>query len=130
MPTLLSRTDFFRNRLKAEFCNIQWSWGAHSTDGCIYLQVWMDEFKTIDDKRYVEVAWDKTKGSPGGNERFAMLEEMANGTTTYGVICVAKDTTAKVRVTKDITSEYVIKLVGLRKEGEITFAEVGERKHL
>jgi hypothetical protein len=56
--------------------NNRWSWGAVSTTGDVYLRVWGDEFRRINDKQCARITNHKKRESEEGNERLGWIERL------------------------------------------------------
>ena len=89
-------------RLGAPLNNVQWSWGALRSDGTLFLRVWQDETKQMNDgRRFVRLAnhraYQGAATNLGYSERLAHLEALREGAAAYAVICRAKDVNSRPR---------------------------------
>lgn len=111
---MLSPSAVFE-RLGAPLTNVNWSWGAQRSDGAIFLRVWQDETRLLEDgTRVVRLAnhavYADAETNLGYNERLRHLDALRGGSTGYAVFCLAETPTPGNRRIKSIDQRDVIRL--------------------
>jgi len=96
----MSMADLFK-KVGAPLKNTRWSWGAVSETGDVFLRVWADERKQLDDKLTVRVTHHKVFADQpenlGYQERLQHIALIGAGARTFCILCRAKDTNAVPR---------------------------------
>jgi hypothetical protein len=70
-----------------------WSWGAvRESDRTIFLRVWQEGYKKIDNSRCVWVCdTDGSNQTLGGNERRRQVELIKDGYRAFMIMCKSED---------------------------------------
>jgi hypothetical protein len=89
-------SDLFK-LVGAPLKNVRWSWGSVSNGGDVFLRVWGDQFRKLDDKTFVRITNYKKREADQGNERLGWnerlehIDQIRNGANVYCFVCTAKD---------------------------------------
>lgn len=120
-------------RLGAPLVNQRWSWGAiRAADGAVFLRVWQDQTRRIEDARYVEVAnhaaFAGDAATAGYQERMRHLEAIRGGAPVFLVMVEVKDPKAEPRTIKSVNDREVFTGGRLIELDERTWLELVSRK--
>jgi hypothetical protein len=99
-------------------------------DGVVFLRVWQDLIKKINDRRHTLVLYPVAEGEPlllGYQERSKHLELVKKGANCVLVMCQAEDIHAIPRKVKDFESENVFQRGSLIEIENEWWIEVGRR---
>ncbi len=115
--------------------NIRWSWSAVSTDGArLLFTIWEDElingryvlYPTTERRpRQIDEEANKRLGAREV-ERLARLAIEQPTVQCFGIVCRAKDPTARVRQRKSYLEDILVPLVVREEEG--TFVAYGKER--
>ena len=126
----MSMADLFQ-KLGAPLKNTRWSWGAVSEEGDVYLRVWVDEFRKIDDKQTVRVTRHRTSGSNpenvGHKERLEHVAQIGAGAKSFCILCVAKDPNSHPRELASFDKKSIFVGGKLIQDGEDFWLELTQR---
>ena len=106
----ISKTELFKS-LGAPLRNFRWSWGSvRSTDGVVFLRVWQNETIDIENKTYIRLSLiayfqNNNPNNRGYKERMAHVSLVADGATTYMIMCEPKDVNVTPRTIKTFNSK-------------------------
>jgi len=107
----MTLSTFFKS-LGAPFVNARWSWGAvRADDGVLFLRVWEDDVRRIDDAQWVRVAANAQyagSSDEGWLERQKHLDSIRGGAKCFLVFVFAKDKTSVPRDVKGFLDDAVI----------------------
>lgn len=105
-----SITQYF-SALKAPLRMMRQSWGGVRDDGAVFLRVWQDRCQTQDGVRYVQLTHLEKYGGDssnfGYNERKTHVEMIRGSAPCYLVMCLAKDTEARLREIKSFNKDII-----------------------
>ena len=126
----MSMADLFQ-KLGAPLKNTRWSWGAVSEEGDVYLRVWVDEFRKIDDKQTVRVTRHRTSRSnpekAGHKERLEHVAQIGAGAKSFCVLCEAKDPNNHPRELASFDNKTILVGGKLIQDGEDFWLELTQR---
>ena len=131
-------TAHFRNKLGAQLCQIQKSWGAvRRADGVIFLRVW-DESVLLESqgkRTFARLAFhDWYEDDPenwGYQERCSHIENLReriranHAEIGYAVMCTPKHLPDGRRSIKSFVSETVRPIIGIQDRENDVWAELG-----
>ena len=124
------RNKFVEEKLGAKFRNLHNSWGVINTiENFIALMVWSDQIS--EDGKYVTILKKTQKSKSNGfKERVEHIELMKNGITTYGVICIPKDTNEHRRETKSVDENNLLLFEGITEKNDLILAKIKRKVSL
>ena len=104
----MSQSEMFAN-LGAPLNNVRWSWGAvRNADGVVFLRVWQDGTKKINEKRYIWISdQNPAEGDLGASERLRHIKLVESGQSCYLVMCQAVDIGARPREVQSFNAKEV-----------------------
>jgi hypothetical protein len=106
----MSLTRLFA-KLGAPLKNTRWSWGAVRADGAVFLRVWEDAERKIDDAWFVVIGWPERDGvddRAGYRERCHHVELIVRDKRPcYLVMCRAEDAAAARRTIASFNADEV-----------------------
>jgi 5-methylcytosine-specific restriction protein A len=113
MKSRLGRNKVFE-LLGAKPTNPRWAWCALSSDHRrAVFTLWEDQMTG----GYSQLSWDEIAKSRGGSDQKRVLElVIAKKIPAFGLVCVAKSTTAEKRKIKEIKADYLVRLQ-IEKDG-------------
>jgi hypothetical protein len=81
------------SELNAPLRNSLWSWGSvRESDRTVFLRVWEEGYRKIDDRRCVWVCdTDGSNQTLGGNERRRQVELIKEGYRAFMIMCKSED---------------------------------------
>lgn len=114
----LSQTEFF-HRLGAPLSNPNWSWGAVSPEGVVFVRAWQDETRRVDGSLFTRLTnhahfADANGSNPGYNERLRHVQQLQDGSPGYVVMCVAKNVKASPRAIQSFDERDLHKIGAIR----------------
>lgn len=104
---MMSISNVF-TKLNAPLRNNRWSWGSvREEDETIFLRVWQDGHKKINDKKYVWISRKQPKsGDIGEKERLEHVLLIKNKSyKCYMIMCVAENIQASTRKIKSFNKK-------------------------
>ncbi|HEY1784224.1 MAG TPA: hypothetical protein VGG30_01700 [Pirellulales bacterium] len=126
----MTLSTFFKS-LGAPFVNARWSWGAvRPEDGALFLRVWEDEVRRIDNTQWVRVAANAQyagSNDDGWLERLAHLDRIRGGAKCFLVFVAAKDKNAMPRGVKSFLDDAVIEGTKIAEFDGDTRIQLGRR---
>jgi hypothetical protein len=126
----MSLTDLFV-RFGAPLANSRWSWGSVRPDGTVFLRVWADEMKTVEERRYVRLinrrAYEDGEDNLGYTERCQHVQMLTGGAPGYAVLCTAAEPRAKSRKIVSFDAQAVFKLASVAVFDGDEWGEVVDR---
>ena len=126
----LSKTEFFRNALKAPLKAAQWSTGAYEKTGrYIVLMDWFDEQFKEDGADWVKLD-SPNDGTPTWTERQRHLKDIKLGVPVYVIKVKAVDPKAQPKAIEYINRGYVQKVIwdSARLIQNDTYYQLGEHQ--
>ena len=122
-------SDLFQ-KVGAPLKNKRWSWGAVSLKGYVFLRVWSDERRQIDDKLTVRVThhsvFSDEPENLGYKERLEHVALIAGGARSFCVQCTAKDPNAHPRQLDSFDSRRLFVGGSLIQHGEDSWLELAQ----
>ncbi|MBK6898288.1 MAG: hypothetical protein IPH09_03160 [bacterium] len=125
-------TKFFEQTLGAKLRNSRWSWGATDGFGRVFLRVWVDQIRIIDNQENIQIGGKSARleaqAGHGQDERISHIQAIIEGAEAFGVLCVARDpATNGPRHIKTFDEHNLLRLGKITEDGELFFAHIESR---
>ena len=105
----MSISAFF-SALGAPLHNIMWSWGAISNKGEVFLRVWQDQTRKINEKMYVRVtdyAYSGGSADLGFSERQRHIAKLREGFKGFVIFCIPKSPVTAPRSIQNFVKDKI-----------------------